>query len=248
MTHAEMDDLYELYALGALEIDEAVEIDKHVADNCDYCMQHIGQAVTSTAMLSGMQDPIEPPARVRQRLMAGFTTPAVTTSPAKPARRWFWTIAALGTACAALLALVIWGGVSFWQTRGQLHQVARERNQLREALQVLSSAQPTLVQFGKSAQEPRGTVFFNRNGGFVMTGSHMPQIASDKAFELWVIPKKGSPMPAGTFGSHGAGNTFVHAYSEPIDVSNVAAVAVTVEPHEGSLAPTTKPFLVVPIG
>ena len=242
MTHAEMNELYELYALGALELDEAVEIDKHVADNCDYCLAHIQQAVTATAMLSGIQDSLEPPARVRERLMAGF---AITR---KPVRRWNWWIPAFAVACTAFLVVSIWSLFSLSQTRNELTRVAGERAQLREALEVLSASQPTLVQFGKSAQEPRGTVFFNRNGGFVMTGAHLPEIASDKAFQLWVIPKKGAPIPAGVFLGHGAESTFVHTYQEPLNMSEVAAVAVTVEPAAGSQAPTTKPFLIVPIG
>jgi anti-sigma-K factor RskA len=113
---------------------------------------------------------------------------------------------------------------------------------------VLSAAQPTLVQFGKPGEATRGTVFFNRNGGFVMTGSHMPELARDKTFELWVIPKTGAPVPAGLFRTPEPGGAFVHVYQEPVDISRVAAVAVTIEPQQGSLAPTTKPFLVVPIG
>lgn len=243
MTHSEMNELYELYAMGALDHEEAVEIDKHVSDNCDYCLAQIQKAVTATVLLSGMQDAMEPPARVRERLMA-----SISPAPAKTTRRWNWMTPLFATACVALLALSIYTGVKLWQTRETLDRVSGERAQLREALQVLSASQPTLVQFGKSSQEPRGTVFFNHNGGFVMTGSRLPQIASDKAFELWVIPKKGAPIPAGVFSERTDTHSFVHTYQEPIDVSQVAAVAVTVEPKSGSMAPTTKPFLIVPIG
>lgn len=241
MTHADMDDLYELYALGALELDQAVEIDKHVTDHCDYCLKHIQDAVTSTAMLSGMQDATEPPSRVRQRLMASIAQPKV-------ARRGFnWIVPVFATACIVLFGVSVWSWVSLEQTGSRLTAVSRERRQLREALEVLSSSQPTLVHYGKSGQ-PSGTVFFNQSGGFVVIGSRLPEIASDKIFELWVIPKKGAPIPAGLFRGEGEAHSFVHAYSEPINVGEVGAVAVTVEPKEGSVAPTTKPFLVVPIG
>jgi anti-sigma-K factor RskA len=249
MTHAEMDELYELYALGALETGDASEIDRHVTDACDYCLSHIRRAVTATAMLSGMADPLEPSADVRRRLLAGITPAAATTTPIRSvSKRWNLWIPALGAACAALLVLSVWLSINVVRTRGELSHVARERNQMREALQVLSSSQPTMIQFGHSSTAPRGTVFFNRNGGFVMTGSRLPEIASDKTFELWVIPKSGAPIPAGLFQPQNAGGSFVHVYQEPLDTNKVAAVAVTVEPSGGSLAPTSKPFLVVPLG
>jgi anti-sigma-K factor RskA len=244
MTHAEMNELYELYALGALEFDDAVEIDKHVADNCDYCIAQIQQAVRVTAMLSGMQDSVEPPAHVRGRVLAAISP----GKPAKSVRRWNWYMPAFAAACVALLGVAIWSWVTISQSQGQLRRMSQERAQLREALQVLSSSQPTLVQFGNAPQQPRGTVFFNRNGGFVMLGSRLPQIAHNKTFELWVIPKQGAPIPAGVFQGQGDAHTFVHTYQEPLDVRSVAALAVTVEPERGSLAPSTKPFLVVPIG
>lgn len=244
MTHAEMTELYELYALGALDFEEAVEIDRHVADNCEHCLAQIEQAIAATAMMSGMQDSTEPPAHVRKRLLASVSPQVETRS-----RRFNWWLPAFATACAALLIVGVWSALSLHKADERYARVNTERKQLREALQVLSASQPTLVRFGKSAAEPQGTVFFNRNGGFVMTGSHLPEIASDKTFELWVIPKSGAPIPAGLFREHNAdAHSFVHTYQEPINVAQVAAVAVTVEPAGGSMAPSTKPFLVVPIG
>ncbi|MBV9268755.1 MAG: anti-sigma factor, partial [Acidobacteriaceae bacterium] len=55
-----------------------------------------------------------------------------------------------------------------------------------------------------------------------------------------------APVPAGLFRPNESG-TAVHVYQEPVNIQQIAAVAVTVEPSQGSLAPTTQPFLVVPI-
>jgi hypothetical protein len=45
MTHAEMNELYDLYALGALEVEPASEIDKHIAEGCEYCVDHLHRSV-----------------------------------------------------------------------------------------------------------------------------------------------------------------------------------------------------------
>jgi anti-sigma-K factor RskA len=89
-------------------------------------------------------------------------------------------------------------------------------------------------------------VFVNPRGGLVVVGSDLPSIAEDRVFQLWLIPAKGAPQPAGLFHADPAGE-FVHVSTEPVDTSAVAAVAVTVEPRGGSKAPTTKPFIVVPL-
>jgi anti-sigma-K factor RskA len=71
--------------------------------------------------------------------------------------------------------------------------------------------------------------------------ANLPSIASDKTFEMWVIPTSGNPIPAGTFRS-AADATAV--YVRPGPVANAAAIAVTVEPDGGSPQPTTTPFIV----
>jgi len=67
MTHPEMDELYELYVLGALETDLASEIDSHVAQQCEHWLAQIHRAVHTTAELSVITDPVTPPAAVRGR-------------------------------------------------------------------------------------------------------------------------------------------------------------------------------------
>jgi anti-sigma-K factor RskA len=89
-------------------------------------------------------------------------------------------------------------------------------------------------------------VLVNRDGGIVLVGSALPSIADDKTYELWAIPAKGNPIPAGLFRTNATGN-FVHIAPQPVDVSRLAAVAVSVEPRAGSPAPTTKPILVIPV-
>ena len=245
MTHAEMDELYDLYALGALETDLASQIDEHVADDCGYCIDHIHKAVNATAMLSGLVDPAEPPAEVRRRLMA-----SVRPAP-KQSRRWNFLVDALAVACLVLLAIGVWSNVELTRRQHILQHVLAERNQLRTALEIMARAQTRTVQFGQSNNVAHGRVFVSPNGTFVMIGSDLPAIASDRTFELWLIPAKGAaigaaPVPAGLFRPNESG-TAVHVYQEPVNIQQIAAVAVTVEPSQGSLAPTTQPFLVVPI-
>jgi anti-sigma-K factor RskA len=60
---------------------------------------------------------------------------------------------------------------------------------------------------------------------------------------MWVIPKGGSPKPAGMFRSTDSGTAF-HMLAGSQWLSTGDAIAVTIEPEAGSIAPTTTPLFV----
>jgi len=63
---------------------------------------------------------------------------------------------------------------------------------------------------------------------------------------MWLIPKGGSPRPAGLFQSGETGNAF-HILSGPVEIASLDAVAVTVEPESGSPGPTTTPIIMAAV-
>ncbi|MGI9070002.1 MAG: anti-sigma factor domain-containing protein, partial [Bryobacteraceae bacterium] len=91
-----------------------------------------------------------------------------------------------------------------------------------------------------------GRVLVSPTGGLVFVGSQLPVLPGDRTFELWLIPAKGAPQPAGLFRPNPSGES-VHISPVAVDASNTSAVAVSIEPRQGSTAPTTKPILVVPL-
>lgn len=377
MTHAEMDDLYELYVLGGLEPELAAEIDQHLLEGCSYCLEHVREATHLTAVMAGIAEQAAPAAELRARVLSSI---ALRTAPViAPVRKrwgsWMFAVAALSAACLALAAFSLGARSELQQMRTQLRSamderdqmrtavtnansagraevaaLTRERDQLRSALATLSNTeraevatltaernrlrvalataastasaemarltgerdqlQSTLAsansanssqrvqvealtserdqlrsalananntarvelagltgevnelrsaldvmrrpdtrstRFG-TPSAPHGWVFANRTGGLVLVGSQLPQVASDRTLELWLVPKTGAPQPAGLFRpSDPAGDT-IHISSLAVDPSQIKAVAVSDEPRAGSSAPTTKPFLLVPVG
>ena len=238
MTHDEMKELYELYVLGALEQDETAAIDEHVRTECAHCLQQIQDARFVAAALSGIAEPVEPSARLRKRVIA-------IVKPEPPQRNWLFALGSLSAACAALLIFALWTASSARSYRAQVADLQTERSQLREAVQILSRSETKTVQFGL-ANQPHGRVFVNRNRGIVFVGSQLPTLASDRTFQLWLIPAKGAPESVGVFRPNTTGD-FVKVRREPVDTSRIHAVAVSVEPPGGSPAPTTTPILIVPL-
>ncbi|MGI8959736.1 MAG: anti-sigma factor, partial [Bryobacteraceae bacterium] len=231
--------LYELYVLGVLESEQAIEIDVHLRDECTYCLEHVRGALQTTAAMSALAEPVKPPKALRDRVLSSVT-------PAKRSRNWTFALAGLSAACVALAALSLWSTTEMQRMRQQLSTVRIERDELRSAIEVLTRSDTRAVQFGRAENVPHGRVLVNRTGGLVFVASQLPALPGDKTFELWLIPAKGAPQAAGVFRPNPAGES-VHISPVPVDASNTAAVAVTVEPHQGSTAPTTKPILVVPL-
>ncbi len=241
MTHAEMEEVYELYALGVLEPEAAAEIERHLEERCEYCTEHVSTALRMTAALAGIAEPAVPPARLRKRVLSSI-------GPRKADRRWSFAVVGLAAACLALLALSIASRISMREMQTQLAALTDERDQLRSAVEILSRPETRTVEFGTTDNVAHGRVLVNRKGGFVFVGSQLPPIGNDQTFELWLVPASGAaPQPAGLFRPGSSGNS-VHVTSTPVDARTTKAVAVSIEPRQGSSAPTTKPILVVPLG
>ncbi len=239
MKHAEMDGLYELYVLGVLESEEAAEIDAHLHDQCAYCLEHVREALQTAAGLSALAEPAKPPKALRQRVLSSLRPPARS-------RKWTFALAALSVACVALIAFSLWSTTEMQRMREQLSSLRGERDELRSAIQLLTRPDTRAVQFGRAENVPHGRVLVNRTGGLVFVGSQLPSLTGDKTFELWLVPAKGAPQPAGLFRPNASGES-VHISTEGVSTAT-AAVAVSIEPRQGSSAPTTTPIIVVPLG
>ena len=240
MTHAEMHDLYELYALGVLEEEERAEISQHLASGCEVCLGAVRRAAVQNAgVMAAMTPDSAPPRRVAARLREGVGIRA---------RGWTW---AAWIAAAACLVAMTWAGLKSLRisrelegTRREVQRTDLELARMRAVLDVLNAPGTRAVSFGEGKQmPPRGSVFVNPQKGVVLIASNLPQLDAGWAYEMWVIPKTGAPKPAGLFWAT-EGGTAVHTVQGPLDVASTGAVAVTVEREPGSNAPTSKPIIV----
>lgn len=244
MTHAEMKELYELYALGVLEPELAAEIDRYFEKQWPECAAGFNAAVDLTAALAGTAEPVSPPSSLRERVIASVRPAKVP--PAKPASRWIFAVTMLSAACLALVIFSIASQVTTRKMQQRLSALLQERDQLRSAVEILSRPETRSVQFGRTENVPHGRVLVSRNRGVVFVGSQLPQIGANQTFELWLIPNTGAPKPAGLFRPNEAGDSV--NVSPTVAEATTKAVAVSIEPRQGSSAPTTTPILVVPVG
>jgi hypothetical protein len=128
-------------------------------------------------------------------------------------------------------------------------ETTRQLNELRQiaAPIIAPEAQRVTLVAAKSKPQPQGKAFYLRNrSSLVFLASNMPPLPPHKAYELWLIPVSGNPLPAGVFkpDSRGSGSVV----NPPLPPGTEAkAFAITVENEAGSPAPTT-PILMMGAG
>jgi hypothetical protein len=247
-----MNDMFELYSLGLLDGPEKAELEAHLGRNCPECTANLKHAMAVNAMLLGMSPEAEPPARLKRKVMASVGV--------EQSSGWGW-LAAVAAAC--MLVVALWVGnqerqrtIALADARQALAQATRtasevtgERDRLAQALIILDQPETIHVSFGKGVTAPpRGNIFIHSKLGVMLVASNLPKLDAGKIYEMWLVPKegKGSPRPAGLFQS--TGEQAMNVLQGPVDLRNLYAIAVTVEPEAGSQAPTTRPLLVATAG
>ena len=69
---------------------------------------------------------------------------------------------------------------------------------------------------GKEQPKPQGKTIYNPKAGrLIFMASNLPPAPPEKAYELWLVPKQGAPVPAGTFLPDARGNAMIMESTMP---------------------------------
>jgi anti-sigma-K factor RskA len=169
-----------------------------------------------------------------------------------------WTFATVAVLLAIATAILLMQNSEYRQTNQlQAAQLASQEQQLAQAqtkaqpasvtdataiLSVLQASDTARFVLTKAAAKPQPQIktFFRRSTGqVVLIASNLPPVSADKTYELWMICSDiAKPMPAGMFRPDAQGNV---ALTMTQTAANHPAklFAVTVEPANGSPAPTS---------
>lgn len=249
--HISQEDLA-LHALQALSEGDAAAARAHL-DHCALCRDEFAKFAGDVAMI-GLSVPKHPvPAGARERFLSRIAADASDrTHTVKQEKRGqvlpFPRHAWIPWAAAAVFAIV---AISLFvrdialnkELDDASNQVAKLSDQSAHARQVLDlltshSAQRVLLTASKASIEPNGrAVYLADSGSLVFQANDLKQLASDKTYELWVIPVNGKPIPAGLFRPDATGNASVVLPPLPKGVP-AKAFGVTIEQAAGSETPT----------
>lgn len=243
--HEQFADDLALYALGALSGEEKISLEKHLQE-CPSCRRELEQLRGDAALLALTTAGPRPPARSKSRLMDAIGKEP-RTQPARTHLNW-WAI--LGwTAAAVMLVFVI--GVTQHNKRlsstiAELSSmVEKERISGDEARRIAdimhaSDAMPyEILPVAMKTKMPAGKAIYSRDrSGLVFVASNLQPVPAQKTYELWLIPMKGAPIPAGMFKPDSHGMAMVMNPPLPAGIE-AKAFAITIEPEQGSSAPTS---------
>jgi hypothetical protein len=245
-----------LYALDALAGEERANLEKHLA-GCAACKLELEQLRGDGALLALSTLGPKPPLRARQRLLDAVAkesaAPTLSTRTRRdgprtvdtPPRSWWGWMGWAATAAVIVFAASLWKENSALKqmlasTSTQAAQTTRELEDLRRiaAPIIAPEAQRVTLVALKAPAQPQGKAFYLRNrSSLVFVANNMPPLPLQKAYELWLIPTQGAPIPAGVFKPDAHGSATV--VNPPLPVGTEAkAFAITVENEAGAATPT----------
>jgi anti-sigma-K factor RskA len=131
------------------------------------------------------------------------------------------------------------------RTAQQMAELQRARDVV-STLTATDAMRVTLVA-AKTPPQPQGKAIYVRDrASLIFLASNLQSLPPQKAYELWLIPTSGAPIPAGVFKPDAHGSAAVVEPPLPPGVQ-AKAFAITVEPEGGSSAPTL-PVVMVGLG
>ncbi len=243
--HEQFADDLALLALGALQGDERVTLERHLAE-CSSCRRELKWLRGDMALLALSASGPAPPRRSRERLLKAIAKEPRAQKSTERRVSVLWT--SLPWLAAAALLLV---AAFFWQQSDRLAQrvahlqdeSAQQQAQLERAREVVSTLTSTdalrvTLVAAQTPPQPQGKAIYVRDrSSLIFLASNMPSLPPQKAYELWLIPTNGAPIPAGVFKPDVRGSATVIEPPLPAGVE-AKAFAITVEPEQGSSTPT----------
>lgn len=244
-----------LYAVGALEAGSCAQLEQHLKQ-CPACLRELEAMRGDAALLALAVSGPAPPQRSRQRLLAAIAAGKEKQPESLPGlavrRPWRSFAPMFASLLLAIFAILLLREnmslkLANDQLKRQVSDAENENQKAREIVALITAKDAmhiSLVSTGSPPAPHVRTIYQPSTGRLMLMASNLNPLPAHMTYQLWLIPKKGAPMPAGTFkpDAHGMAvmmpdNPEVPAWTE------FKEFAVTMEPEGGSAAPTSAPLL-----
>ncbi len=250
--HEQFADDLALYALGALQGDERASLEKHL-ESCADCRRELDQLRGDMALMAMSAAGPKPPQRSKQRLMSAIAKEPQRSELPQSRGWWSWIPWAIAAAAAVGVVFLLLQNTQLEEdlveAKSQLSSSQNELQQAKEVVSTLTASDAMRVTLvaAKTPPQPQGkAIYLKDRSSLIFLANNLPALPSQKAYELWLIPKTGNPIAAGVFKPDAHGSATVVNPSLPAGVE-AKAFAITVEPESGSTAPTM-PIVMVGAG
>lgn len=243
-----------LYASGALDESERRDVERYLAEGGPRAAGELAEAEATLAHLALGLDPLEPPARVKQRLFerVADARPRLLRlrRPAARPRPRIVRVARIGLAGAAAASLIWLVAYSTLTARvGGLEQaLVQQAASLDLMTAAVDSPEVKMIELDGPALRHRGVVRMVQNwqtGECYLFARGLRPPRHDHSYRLWFTGMDGELVAGGTLRPDRDGDFSIHTRL-PRDVDLGAPVVITLEPdHEQPGAgPSGSPQLV----
>ena len=239
--HEELENSVAAWVLGAVDADEVDAVRTHI-EGCASCREMTSRLGRAVGMLPLEVEEVEPPARLRERILASAAASRSAEAPLRlPSRAKVRRPSPKveiqgrpsgrvpGYAAAALVVLALAVGLVAGDLVG------------REAPSSAVAVRSTLVGHEGLAGAKASVIDLRSEGVALVDFSNMPQLDSGKVYEVWLITAAGQADPAGVFVPDVNGSKVV-LVGKSLAGYTVMAVTTEVGP-DGTQAPTQQPQL-----
>ena len=239
--HEGLRDLVAVYALNALEDDEAATVEDHLRD-CPRCRDDLKGHQEAAALLA--YDGADAPEGLWDRIAAGITPEPEDARPPlelivgqRPApvpsgrRSWVWRGAA-----AAAVVVVAGTGVEIVHQNHRINQLSSavaDQSLLQQATSAALDPSAHRLALTNAGGTVQATAAVLPDGVGYVVDTAMPGLPADRTYQLWSLTS-GRPVSAGLMGPRPSVSRFHLA-------PGARGLAVTVEPEGGSAQPTSPP-------
>ncbi len=245
MRDEHVDDLIDLYALGALEPDEQGAVDQHL-DECGRCRALLAQAKELVLLLAWTPDQHDPPPALRGRVLRRVEQ--LQRLDGDDARPWWqrfmtgldgWTPRLSVGLAGAMAAVLLVVGLRMVRLQDEVQSLRVQLQEQQLVVDVLRSPDSRLVSLAGQPGAPggRAQLLLDPKGrrAYLVT-SELEPLAPEQTYQLWLIADN-KPVSMGTFqvGDAGVARIVVQA-DKPLQ--QFQAVGVSIEPAGGSPQPT----------
>lgn len=235
MNHHEVRESIPGYALHALALEEAQDVEAHLA-TCEECRRELAAFQEVTASLATGVATREPPAGLRGRVLD-----AARSRPRTGRTRPGWAIA---LAAAAAVVIVVLGGIVL-SLEQRLTALAARAEAEAQALALLASPTARIVTLSGSVAGSVRFVFDPTSGRGALIAAGLRDPGPDLVYQLWLVAGT-RPQSAGVF--HPAPGAPV-IVAVGADFPRYQAVAISVEHGpRGAARPSAAPILVGRLG
>jgi anti-sigma-K factor RskA len=247
-------ELFDAYALGALDAPKRTALDTHLATGCVNCAKAVEKSLWLVSQLAYLAPEAAPSDILKGRLLQTVRAEAeaINRPPLSKGSIPFWMWAGVA---ALFLATVYsaWNDQRLQREIQRADQIAagilQRRHELetqledakREAAILVNPASVKISLAAPDRHTPSLEATWHPQLGIVLSGQRVPVPSGNRVLQLWMIPTapNGKPIPSLTLRPDADGNFVLLVSNPPELMPETKALAITEEPAGGSPAPTT---------